>query len=44
MRWRDNLREGLERYSLRETEAKNREWERLSVEENLSGEIPEEEI
>ena len=43
-RWRDNLREGLERYGLRGIENNGRrEWRRLSVEENCSGEIHEEE-
>ena len=40
-RWRDNLREGLERYGLRGIENNGRrELKRLSVEEKLSGEIP----
>ena len=44
-KWRDNLREGFERYCLREIEAKDREqWKkRISVKESLGGDIPEEE-
>ena len=38
-RWKDNLREGLERYDLREIEAEDKEqWKKHSIEEILDEE------